>query len=428
MAHDSSQTEGYAKLLHDAVRQGDVESVGKLVCEYKRPNEPFEGRLPLVTAIRNKSHDVIKVLLEHGADVKLKGTSGRSPLGMAINMKDRILLETLLRYCGSLADHADEHEPEPLLWNALEARDEAMALMLIEHGADIKQRRNACEYSPLMVACHGRLPRAAQKLIEMGADVEDRSWDGMSPLMVASQRSDLATAKKLIDFGADLEAKKPAGGYTALYYAVWYRRPDMTELLVREGAQVNQPLAGGFTALSVAADNNSPEIARFLLANGADVNRATGSVTACIYADGLHVDDLPADALLTPLHLAAENGHADMARLLLDNGAQVNAASTRGYTPLMLAAHNGHADTVSILIRRGADISAHAADGSRALSIAALFYDGLLRREVKLGRPSTARPRASRFGFERDCEQPPRQYERVIALLAKAGYDSHMET
>ncbi|KID91648.1 ankyrin repeat protein [Metarhizium guizhouense ARSEF 977] len=308
-------------------------------------------------------------------------------------------------------------------WNALEARDEVMALMLIEHGVDIKQRRNACEYSSLMVACHGPLPRAAQKLLEMGADVEDRSWDGMSPLMVASHRSDLATAKKLIDFGADLKAKKPAGGETALYYAVWYRRLDMTKLLVREGADVNQPLATGFTALSVAADNNSPEIASFLLANGADVNRPTGSVTACIYADDLHVNDLPTDALLTPLHLAAENGHADMARLLLDNGAQVNAASARGYTPLMLAAHNGHADTVSILIRSGADISAHTADGCRALSMAALFYDGLLRREVKLGKPSTARPRASRFGFERDCEQPPRQYEKVIALLAKAGSD-----
>ncbi|KAF5137373.1 Ankyrin repeat and KH domain-containing protein 1 [Metarhizium anisopliae] len=423
MAHDSSQTEGYAKLLHDAVRQGDVESVRELVCEYKRPNEPFEGCLPLVTAVCRKSHDVIKVLLEHGADVKLKDGSETSALETAICLKDQILLETLLRYCGSLAGYG-----EPLISLALEKEKEVVALMLIEHGADIKQERDAWKCSALLLACNGPFPRVAQKLLEMGADVEDRLWTGKSALMLASHRSDLATAKKLIDLGADLEAKERDGGETALSYAVLYRHLDMTKLLVREGADVNQPLDGGFTALSVAADNNSPEIASFLLANGADVNRARHADVDCPSYVTVYADDRPTDALLTPLHLAAENGHDDMATLLLDNGAQVNAASARGYTPLMLAAHNGHADTVSILIGRGADISAHAADGCRAFSMAALSYARLLRREVKVGKPSTALPLTWRFARKRDCEQPPRQYERVIALLAKAGYDSHMET
>lgn len=59
-----------------------------------------------------------------------------------------------------------------------------------------------------------------------------------------------------------------------------------------------------------------------------------------------------------------------------------------------------------------------------SFSMAALSYDRLLRREVKVGKPSTALPLTWRFARKRDCEQPPRQYERVIAMLAKAAYGS----
>jgi hypothetical protein len=74
----------------------------------------------------------------------------------------------------------------------------------------------------------------------------------------------------------------------------------------------------------------------------------------------------------TPLHLAAYNGHVEIIRLLLLNGAEVNAKNNRGRTPLYCAALNGHIDILHLLVENGADLEAQDDDGWRALHYAAL--------------------------------------------------------
>ena len=81
------------------------------------------------------------------------------------------------------------------------------------------------------------------------------------------------------------------------------------------------------------------DVARLLLEHGADVNaRNKDSVT--------------------PLHIAAGEGHVDVARLLLEHGAYVNARSEYGLTPLYYAAVNGRLDVARLLLERGADAGA----------------------------------------------------------------------
>ena len=62
----------------------------------------------------------------------------------------------------------------------------------------------------------------------------------------------------------------------------------------------------------------------------------------------------------TPLHIAAENGHRDMAELLLNNGADVNAKANNYTRPLHIAAENGHRDMAELLLNNGADVNAKA--------------------------------------------------------------------
>ena len=61
---------------------------------------------------------------------------------------------------------------------------------------------------------------------------------------------------------------------------------------------------------------------------------------------------------LTALHAAAENGHLDIVRLLLDHDADIDAQDSMGRTPLHVASQQGHRDIVRLLLEHNADILA----------------------------------------------------------------------
>ncbi len=92
-----------------------------------------------------------------------------------------------------------------------------------------------------------------------------------------------------------------------------------------------------------------------------DAAAATGDVDAMPrFPDG--------DAM--PLHVACQNGHVDAARLLLDNGAEVDRATENGRTPLYIACQNGRVDAVRQLLNKGAVVDRAKANGVTPLWIA----------------------------------------------------------
>jgi hypothetical protein len=75
---------------------------------------------------------------------------------------------------------------------------------------------------------------------------------------------------------------------------------------------------------------------------------------------------------VTALVVAAFEGNADIAKLLLDKGAQVNAKTDNGLTAIMVAADGGHFDVVKLLLNRGADANVHLKEGVTAFHMAAI--------------------------------------------------------
>jgi hemoglobin len=113
------------------------------------------------------------------------------------------------------------------------------------------------------------------------------------------------------------------GGRTLLHYAAGAGCLEMIECLLRLGMSPDTQDGGGHTALyrvaNECASDAGPKIARALLQAGADVN-ASGGVTRS-----------------TPLHMAARRGHVEIARVLLDCGADLSARDTKRDTPLQRA-------------------------------------------------------------------------------------------
>lgn len=84
--------------------------------------------------------------------------------------------------------------------------------------------------------------------------------------------------------------------------------------------------------------------------------------------------NLPDDAGLTPLHLAASYCHTNVVLLLLDKGAKVNCTAKDGATPLHLAAQEGCVDAVNLLLTKGAKVNARDDQGRTPLKRAELWH------------------------------------------------------
>jgi ankyrin repeat protein len=137
---------------------------------------------------------------------------------------------------------------------------------------------------------------------------------------------------------------------TPLHYAAFCGMHDITAFLIAEHTQdVN---ARGFgqqeTPLHVASRRGHAHIAHLLLEHGADAN-----------AQDLHKR--------TPLFVASKIGHVEVARVLLEHGADTEVRDWRGYNPLLWASETGHTELVSDLLKYGADAKAHGGNGFTSL-------------------------------------------------------------
>jgi len=171
--------------------------------------------------------------------------------------------------------------------------------------------------------------------------IRDSSYD--TPLHLAVKRKLPEIAQLLIENGADVNAKDGYGfGYynTPLHLAVKRKLPEIAQLLIENGADVNAKGGYGETPLHLAVRNKLPEIAQLLIENKAYVNAKDG------------YDN-------TPLHLAVRNKLPEIAQLLIENKADVHAKNRdMGDTPLHLAVRNKLPEIAQLLIENGADVNA----------------------------------------------------------------------
>jgi len=253
---------------------------------------------------------------------------------------------------------------------------------------------------------------SVRELLKKGVDPNAKNKYGWTPLHEAASEGHVDVVKLLLEHGADPNAKNE-GGWTPLHVAAYRGHVDVARLLLQYGVDPNVQNERGRTPLHVAAIRGRVDVVRFLLEHGANPNaRDKDSMTPLhlmsdyyeflslltSYGDmdevlkygnpqpprwvPFHVEvaklllehgaDLNAKNKYgwTPLHYAALNGRVDIVATLLEHGADPNVQDKFGRTPLHLAASEGRVDVVRLLLERGADPTVKDKDGDTPLDIA----------------------------------------------------------
>ncbi|TPX36279.1 hypothetical protein SmJEL517_g01648 [Synchytrium microbalum] len=165
------------------------------------------------------------------------------------------------------------------------------------------------------------------------------------PLHYASEAGHHEIVQELLESGADANIID-AIYWSGLHYASRNGHLKAVQILIEHGANVNSrgksewkgPLFKHWSAtpLCLASEYGRKDIVQYLLDKGAIVQ--------------------PDDNLWSPLMYAAVGGHLDIARVLIQGGAQVNVVSSVVFSPLLLAAHYNRYEMISFLLEQGANV------------------------------------------------------------------------
>jgi uncharacterized protein len=179
-----------------------------------------------------------------------------------------------------------------LMWAA---GDVSKVKLLVDRGAKVNARSKDGRGAIHIAARQHGTVDIVRLLLDKGVDVNDKDALGGTPLMLAAEAGDLDTVKLLVDRGADVlhrarpdfgaprfgnlmpdfvkvEPEGDFGGHTALTMAVYRAHKEIVRYLLSKGAKPNQTVAGNDTPLLAAVQLKDPEIARLLIDAGADVN------------------------------------------------------------------------------------------------------------------------------------------------------------
>lgn len=322
--------------------------------------------MPLHLAIANGDVEMVRLLLEEGADLSIPDAAGETALMMAARVGDADIATALLEHDAALDQRDPEFRQTPLMVAVREGHIE-IARLLVERGAHVNTQTRKGETPKF------RLP--SDNAGSKGVGIIRGGWPerGMrypvpgakTPLLYATRRGDLDMVRLLVTAGANLE-QTDANEITPLINAIINKsvasRGGETEhfavahYLIEQGADVNAVDWYGQTPLWAAVDirnldvrgptrdngidrDAALELIQVLLEHGADPNvRIREYPPERRFINGLGSLEWVDLTGQTPFLRAALAGDTTVMRLLLDYGADPNIATFEGTTPLMVAA------------------------------------------------------------------------------------------
>jgi ankyrin repeat protein len=244
----------------------------------------------------------------------------------------------------------------PLHW-AAENGQTALVRRLTRNGV-INWSRDRDGKSPIDLAAQNGHSETVMLLLEIS---KGRLYLQTRAFHIAVENGQKGVIRILLDAGIDVDVRDEVNLMrTALHFAAMKGLDEVVCLLLDRGASLEAKDGYNLTALTCARLTGQQRTVKLLLARGANGEERPAS----------HCNET------TLLHGAASVGDVEMVRLLLDQGAEVDAKDGFGKTPLLHAAACGHANRlplVSLLLERGADVNTKDVGGRTALHIVMMW-------------------------------------------------------
>ena len=367
--------------LGDSAASGDTISVQKILKEKVNVNSRSDSfKTPLMRAAMNGHIECMKLLKQSGADEFAVDAKERTALHMAVASSQLAVVKWLLEnYLPPKADLL-RHRPSILV----RATDVVKG---VRSQRNLREASDAEGSKPLHIAAELDKGRMVKILVAAGVDIESKDNRGRTPFhrAILSKRRD--SFDTLIRSGAHIAAVD-AKSATSLHLAAEAGQVDMIETLLAKGAKPwdfdgngNQPIHSavrggnvsaikafvadrtnldkrtklGQTLLHLACLEKDLDVATYLLTKLVDVNPWAAPSSGVLQA--LSHTKVKGSSM-TPLHYACCMRDFEMAVLLLDHEALVNAPTPEGATALMMAVETEDTNMVNLLLQRGAKVNA----------------------------------------------------------------------
>jgi ankyrin repeat protein len=375
-------------LLMTSARSGDARAMQLLIDAGARvqAREPVFQQTALMVAARTNSADAVALLLDHGADINARTAVGETPPFVPPCKGTGCGSEGAGINRGGLPDRGRRDAAKggmtPLLYAAREGADAALAV-LIKRGAKL-ELAEANGMTPLLMALLNNQLGAARQLVDAGANVNADDFYGRTPLWATVEFRNLDMNNRSEDSPTTNHVDRDA-------------ILPMIRLLLDKGANVNARTREvppsrkwlyalndvswvdytGQTPFLRAAFSGDTTVMRLLLDHGADPHIATqGGTTPLMAAAGV-------GWVVQQTYTESMPSLLEAIRICLEHKADVNTVNSMGLTALLGAANKGANDIIKLLVTNGARLDAVDKQGRDAYRWAGGVFLAAVGAELK---------------------------------------------